>query len=291
MGASRARVAHHVASDPALKRAYETLFGALPDLARVPADAGPLGAADDVRRRAWLALAEEERTAVERVFANVGKALAAYERRLVPRGSAFDLFVAALRAGDPRATELYPAAAQRGLALFMGRANCRSCHVGPTFSDQEFHNIGVPARDGSVAPEPARHGGIEKLLREPFNARGVYSDERDGERARELGQLAATPEAWGAWRTPSLRNVARTAPYMHQGQFATLREVVEYYSTLKGSVPIGHHGEKVLTPLNLSTGEIDDLVAFLVSLDDPALAVELLRSPETPSATVNAPTR
>jgi cytochrome c peroxidase len=291
MGTSRCRVAHHVASDPELKRAYESLFGALPELTRVPLDAGPLGGADDPRRRAWLALAEADRTAVERVFANVGKALAAYERKLVSQGSAFDLFVSALRAGDPRATATYPEAAQRGLALFLGRANCRSCHVGPTFSDQEFHNIGVPARDGLVAPDPARHAGIEQLLRTPFNSRGLFSDERDGERASELGQLAATPEVWAAWRTPSLRNVARTAPYMHQGQFATLRDVLEYYSTLKDSVPVGHHGEKVLAPLHLSASEVDELVAFLETLSDPPLPGELLRAPASPFATADAPAR
>lgn len=297
MGSSRARVAHHVASDAALKRAYEEIFGPVPDLARVPADAGPLGATDDPRRSAWNALTDADRAAVERVFANVGKALAAYERLLLPQNSPFDVFVRALRENDVRGIETYPAAAQRGLALFLGRANCRSCHVGASFSDQEFHNIGVPARvarrapGSSPAPDSARHGGIETLLRDPFNARGAYSDEKDGERARELGQLTATPEVWGALRTPSLRNVARTAPYMHQGQFATLREAVEYYSTLKGSVPIGHHGEKVLTPLNLTESEIADLITFLETLSDPPLPAELLRTPASPLAPANAPTR
>lgn len=283
MGTNRGRVAHHIASDPELKRAYESLFGVLPDLARVPRDAGPLGGAEDPRRRAWLALAKTERTAVERVFANVGKALAAYERRLLPSGSPFDENVARVRRGHESTT--YPEAARRGLVLFFGRANCRSCHVGPTFSDQEFHNIGVPARDGSSARDSARHGGITQLLRDPFNARGPYSDARDGESARELAQLDATPEVWAAWRTPSLRNVARTAPYMHQGQFATLRDVLEYYSTLKDSVPVGHHGEKVLTPLNLTDSEIADLVAFLETLTDPELPAELLRAPSTPFLT------
>lgn len=283
MGASRCHVAHHVASDPELARAYTAVFGPLPDLARVPRDAGPLGADDDPRRRAWLALSDVERTAVERVFANVGKALAAYERKLLPSGSPFDEYVAALRTGDARASAAYPESARRGLVLFAGRANCRSCHVGAAFSDQEFHNIGVPARDGSSARDSARHGGIAQLLRDPFNARGAYSDARDGESARELAQLEATPDVWAAWRTPSLRNVARTAPYMHQGQFATLRDVLEYYSTLKGSVPVGHHGEKVLTPLNLTESEIADLVAFLETLSDPELPAELLRPPARPA--------
>jgi cytochrome c peroxidase len=89
-------------------------------------------------------------------------------------------------------------------------------------------------------------------------------------------------ESWGAYRTPSLRNVARTAPYMDRGQFATLREVLEFYSELKEAEPAGHHGEKVLKPLHFTRAEIDELAAFLETLSDDPPEPALLQQPAGP---------
>ena len=179
----------------------------------------------------------------------------------------FDRFVAALREHDVEAQKQYPESALRGLVLFEGRANCRLCHAGPLFSDGEFHNIGVPTLDKSPPRDPGRREGIQKLSRDPFNAAGMFSDDPRGPRAQEMTQLSSNAETWGQFRTPSLRNVARTAPYMHQGQFATLDDVLHYYSTLEGSVPAGHHGEQVIQPLHLTDVEIADLLAFLETLN------------------------
>lgn len=305
LGGSRTDLARLVATDGELRKAYEALFAPLPetfDEQRFPRGARPAqhpgltSGASDARASAWDAMAPEDRALVERIAANVGKSIAAYERRLSSRGSPFDEFTAALKARDAQRLAAYPPAARRGLALFLGKANCRSCHGGALFSDQEFHNIGVADRgaDGALLREtsdPGRYQGIELLLADPFNARGVHSDARAGEHARELDQLRQNAEAWGQHRTPSLRNVARTAPYMHQGQFATLREVLEFYSTLRGAVPAGHHGETVLRKLDLAPAEIDDLLAFLESLNDPPLAPELCRQPPTPALDASAESR
>lgn len=254
MGTSPAQALAHVANTPEVRAAFEALFGPL---------AKPLAG-----------------EAEQRAFAAIGKCLAAYERRLVTRSSPFDRYAQAVRQGDGEAQKSYPEAAKRGLALFDGRAGCRSCHPGPLFSDAEFHDIGVPRR-GAPA-DPARRRGIELLLASPYRADGPASDARAGEKAGELAALVRSSENFGAFRTPSLRNVARTAPYMDRGQFATLREVLEYYSELKESVPAGHHGEKVLKPLHLSPAEIDDLLAFLETLGDDPPDPALLAQPAAP---------
>jgi cytochrome c peroxidase len=252
MGGERGRLAGVLAGDPELRRAYAKVFGADPD-ARDP-------------------------EAAATVLANTGKALEAYERLLVSGDSEFDRFAAALRAKDAAGEARYPEAAKRGLAIFVGKANCRLCHAGPLFSDGEFHNIGVPTLDRSAPRDAGRLAGIDEVRRDPFNAASAHSDDPKGERARDLPQLVKTSETWGEFRTPTLRNVARTAPYMHQGQFATLRDVLHYYSTLEGTVPAGHHGEQVIRPLHLADAEIDDLLAFLGTLDGVDVP-EPLRTP------------
>lgn len=286
MGASRTDVARTLAGDAGLRGEYEAIFGALPDLsdrARFPIGATPARGADTPEATRWRAMSAQDQQSVDRVFANVGKSLEAFERKLVSRDSAFDRFVAALRAGDVAAQQRYPEAARRGLALFVGKANCRSCHAGPAFTDQEFHNIGVPTLDKSPPRDAGRLAGLAQLRADEFNAAAVYSDDRTGERARDIAQISDTPENWGRFKTPSLRNVAVTAPYMHQGQFATLRDILHYYSTLEGTVPAGHHGEQVIKPLELAPQEIDDILAFLDTLTDTNLPAALL-APPAPTA-------
>jgi cytochrome c peroxidase len=280
MGGDRLAIAKLVAGDDALRAGYERVFGTPPDLsdtARFPAHAKPEGDAAS----AWDAMGPADQDAVSRVFANVGKSLEAFERKLVSDRSRFDFFAKALREHDVEAQKQYPESALRGLVLFEGRANCRLCHAGPLFSDGEFHNIGVPTLDKSPPRDPGRREGIQKLARDPFNAAGPFSDDPRGPRAQEMTQLSSNAETWGQFRTPSLRNVARTAPYMQQGQFATLDDVLHYYSTLEGSVPAGHHGEQVIQPLHLTDVEIADLRAFLETLTDE-VPLSALRSPPTP---------
>lgn len=249
MGGERGKLAAVLAGDAELRGEYERVFGAMPE----PRDAASAAT----------------------MLANTGKALEAYERLLVSGDSEFDRFAAALRSKDAAGEARYPESAKRGLAIFVGKANCRLCHAGPLFSDGEFHNIGVPTLDRSASRDAGRLAGIDAVRSDPFNAASAQSDDPKGGRARELDQLVKTSEMWGEFRTPTLRNVARTAPYMHQGQFATLRDVLHYYSTLEGTVPAGHHGEQVILPLHLTDAEIDDLLTFLGTLDGKDPPAEL----------------
>lgn len=280
MGGDRVALAHALRKHAELRTSYEALFGALPDTASWPAHAKPMpNAPSDPRHIAWSSLPESERHAASRVAANFGKALEAYQRRLVRRHAPFDRFAKALEQADAKATQALSLAAQRGLVLFIGKGNCRSCHGGANFSDGEFHNIGVPALGGGKPTDPGRYGGAQAVLADEFNARSEFSDARAGEAALELETLEVNPQSFGEYRTPSLRNVALSPPYMHQGQFATLRDVVRFYSTLEGATQVGHHQELTLQPLKLSESEIDDLVAFLESLTGEPPAERWLTPP------------
>jgi cytochrome c peroxidase len=117
------------------------------------------------------------------------------------------------------------------------------------------------------------------VLADRFNALSSFSDARDGEAAAKLRHLAKSSDLWGEFRTPSLRNVARTAPLMHEGQLADIDAVLRFYSAREGAAPLGHHQEKVLQPLGLTPAQLADLRAFLESLTDAPLDPKLLRPP------------
>ncbi|MCI0631140.1 MAG: c-type cytochrome [Phycisphaerales bacterium] len=281
-GGNRLKVAHVLFNDVEFRRAYELIFGAMPNLAdheRFPPEGRPIPEAPHhALHVAWNGMSAADQQAVNQVFANVGKAIEAYERLLISNRSAFDVFVDGLKSNDAAQQRALSPAAQRGLRLFLDRANCRLCHAGPNFTDGEFHNTGVPPREGA-APDPARFDGAKRVLDNPFNSQGAFSDDPAGD-SNNIKFLLHSPELWGQFKTPSLRNIAKTAPYMHQGQFQTLHEVVRFYSTRQGAVRIGHHQETILNPLNLSEAEIDDLVAFLESLTGEPLPATLLTAPD-----------
>ena len=155
---------------------------------------------------------------------NAVKALAAFVRTLLSGNSAFDRY----EHGDQNALS---ESAKRGLQVFRGKGNCIACHSGPLLSDEDFHNTGV-----SWGQEPLDLGRYEVTKREPDR---------------------------GKFKTPSLRNVALTAPYMHDGSLATLEEVVAFYS--KGANP-NVKLDREIRPLNLSENEKRGLVEFLLSL-------------------------
>jgi cytochrome c peroxidase len=271
LGMTRTTLVRTIAGDASLRAAYESVFGPLPEVDGLPERAMPRPSdpthADHV---AWLGLSDGQRDAVNRVAANVGKALAAYQRLLVSNDSRFDRFVAGLRASDAEAMGALSADAQRGLRLFVGEANCIACHSGPLLSDGAFHSVRVAPRGGGTPMDSARFGGVRALRASPFNAAGPYSDDAASAAARRLEFLANTGENWGKFRTPSLRNAALTAPYMHAGQKPTLRAVLEHYSTFAEALPPGHHApvDDFLQPLDLSESDLAALEAFLESLTD-----------------------
>jgi len=175
-------------------------------------------------------------------------------------------FIAAAEAG-PEQAEADPA--YLGLKTFFRKGQCIACHKGPMLSDDQFHNIGV--KDGSGGKEGVR-AALGDLLDWPFNASGAYSDRRTGTEAGRLqrlrADLAQKPESFvGAFKTPTLRNVTLTAPYMHTGELATLEDVIELYN--KGGDSTGSFVGVVtetIKPLELTAAEKKALVDLLESM-------------------------
>jgi cytochrome c peroxidase len=204
----------------------------------------------------------------ERVLVNTGKALAAFVERLGTGRTPFDEFRDALARADRVGAGRYPESAQRGLRLFVGKGNCSLCHFGAAFTNGEFHDVGVPFLAAPGRVDSGRHEGIRLLRADRFNLLGPHSDDASGASAVKTRTVERQHANFGQFKTPGLRNVALTAPYMHDGRYATLREVVRHYSDLDME-RIHTHGEQLLRPLKLTEAEIDDLVAFLESLTAP----------------------
>jgi cytochrome c peroxidase len=210
--------------------------------------------------------APAQRGEPELVLVNVAKALAAFQETIVTGRTAFDAFRDAVERGDTADMARYPLPAQRGLRIFVGTGRCNVCHFGPNFSNGEFDDVGVRhfAEKGRV--DTGRHGGIAALVASPFNLLGPYND--DPAKAPGLATRHVEPlhRNWGEFRVPSLRNVARTAPYMHNGSLATLAEVVRHYSDVDEERLHGIPGRRLIRPLRLTPAEQADLVAFLETL-------------------------
>ena len=169
--------------------------------------------------------------------------------------------------------------------LFVGRGRCELCHSGPDFTDGEFHNVGLPVLAG-LAADRGRAQGIRELKTNPFNAAGRYSDRPHGEKAKRLAFLPTpTKDVLGAFKTPSLRNVARTAPYLHDGRFATLRQVVQFYADGRKASHgrlIGEREGTLDLIAHFTPSEVADLVAFLKTLNSAPLPPALTEQPAHP---------
>lgn len=251
MGASTEHLRGVVSGDLAMKADYEALFGPL------PVDGRPAT------------------PSLDRFLANLGKAIEAYERRIISTDSPFDRFVGAMRSGNtPGEFPAVSESARRGLQLFTGRGQCVLCHAGPNFSDNEFHNIGLPG----IQADQGRFAGILKVRDDRFNGLGEFSDDRSPETNIKLRYLVVKMNHLGEFKTPTLRNVAETAPYMHDGRFATLRDVLDFYSGLPGEPVLGHR-EDTLVPLRFTDQEKADLEAFLRTLTGVPLDKSLTRPP------------
>ncbi len=169
----------------------------------------------------------------------IAEAIAAYERTVVSTNSAFDKYVL----GDAKAMD---ESAVRGMALFKGKARCILCHNGPNFTDNQFHNLGVP----QAGP-----------MKEDFGRFSVTRQEQDK----------------GAFKTPTLRSITETAPYMHDGVFKTLEEVIDFLDQGGGSNP---HLSPMVKPLGLTKEDKADLVAFLKALTGAPIKFEMPKLPQ-----------
>ncbi len=277
-GGSRTQYAHLI--DQRYRSEYESLFGPLPNLSdatRFPAAAGPV--ADPAARTAWEGMAPEDREAITRIYANIGKAIAAYERKINPGPARFDQYVEAALNGDTAGMRASLAPDEvAGLRLFVGKAGCINCHNGPLLTNNDFHNTGVPAAPG-LPEDTGRAQGVRQVLQDEFNCLSPYSDAAP-EDCGELRFAKTDDHALERqFKPPSLRDVAERAPYMHAGQFTSLREVLDHYNR----APDAPHGHSELKPLGLSGQELAQLEAFLRSLSGPLNTPPELLTPPAPS--------
>jgi cytochrome c peroxidase len=251
MASSAPHVARLLREDPSYRRGYERVFQRPPP-------------SDD-----------------EELLADAGKALAAFQETLVTGRTPFDEFRDALERNDLEGMRRYPAAARRGLRIFVGKGNCSVCHFGPQFTNGEFADTGVPfftPRGAQPGVDAGRHQGIRRLKQSAFNLLGRFNDDPARASATGTRHVELQHRNFGEFRVPGLRDVARTAPYMHNGSLSTLSDVVAFYSDLDEE-RLHADGEKILRPLRLSPAEAEELLAFLESLSTPGPAVAVGRRP------------
>lgn len=272
MGSSRIAVLQKVMSSDDYRQAYEKIFKKLPNpdkLMILPKNANPLGTDED--KRLWRSVPRRDRNEINLHYANIGKLLEAYMSKLQHQDSRFDQFVDALvKDGQVEADKVMTADEQQGLRWFIsGQSRCLNCHNGPRFTNDGFHNIGT-AENAEGERDFGRALGIQSALLNEFNCKSKYANS-NGECAK-LDYISAaeiTGMLDGSFKVPGLRNVARTAPYMHDGRFADLASVLEYYR----SPPDKSNGLETheLTPLKtLDDKAIGQIEAFLKTLNSPA---------------------
>ena len=184
-GGDRSQYVRIIYNDDSYKKAYESLFGELPDISdsrSFPLTAGPV--ADQASNERWQGMSEKDRRAITRVFVNIGKAIAAYERLLMPTASRFDQYVEALLNSESAGGNILTNDEVAGLKLFIGKAMCITCHQGPLFTNNSFHNVGTPdpatikpkylppilhVLKDKPALDEGRYKGIRQVLQSEFN--------------------------------------------------------------------------------------------------------------------------
>ncbi len=235
-GGIRKQYVDLIAADPDYLAQYVAIFGELPDLSM-----------DD---------------GVTQVFVNLGKAIAAYERKIMPAASRFDQYAVAVMTGDERGMrEAYSTDEAAGLELFINEASCVNCHNGALFTNNEFHGTNV---FGTV--DQGRLIGASLVVEDEFNCFSQWSDADSAECVDLRFILTDSPELDAAFKTPTLRNVAEMAPYTHNGAFRDLAGILEHYNRGGLGSGIGIVGHNDLLPLNLSDEQLGQLEAFLRTL-------------------------
>jgi cytochrome c peroxidase len=331
-----------IQNDAHYHSAYNAVFTGdpLPEVAPATTDVPLTGKPGQA---AFDGMTADNKRMVTRVHVNFAKAIGAYEYTLLSRDSAFDKFIE----GDETAI---PPAAKRGARLFVGKASCIDCHNGPLFSDGEFHDVGVPqvgdhvptvtdcypgrtncdctpgAEKGTCMPSGAWSGLLKLAAAKDstdtsgnpvinwnnFRRDSTWSDGAPDQAFIDKYYSPPTDARLkGTWRTPSLRDVAITAPYMHNGLYKTLDDVLWHYnvggsasSAAQFNVPecapgatsdpdagapclpadAGAPGRAAqLKPLGLTEDEMDDLIAFLRTLTGAPLPLTQTSKPVPPT--------
>jgi cytochrome c peroxidase len=267
---------------------YEPIFGALPPLddttrfpALTPEATGCVivssssteqyvchGVPGDAAEYDGMAPADQ--IAATRVMVDAAKAIAAYQRKLRCGESRFDAWID----GDDAALD---DAELRGAALFVGKAQCSTCHSGPDLTDHQFHNVGLAPKHVAQAfvdqGDDGAQTGLAGLATDPLNVQSAFSDGDDGRLPASVPSSMA-----GAFRTPSLRCDATHPSFMHTAQLRAVADVIAFFDA-GGDPPGPYPGQSELQPLGLDADEQADLAAFLAALDGPGPDAALLVAP------------
>lgn len=262
-GGNRNQFAKILYNDKTLRQQYESLFGPMPNLhdeKRFPINEGKITEA--AISKAWNNMDKEAKQQITTIFVNIAKAIAAYESLLIPGPARFDQYVAGLLRKDKTKQNMLNRKEIKGLKLFIGKAMCTMCHNGPLFSNFEMHNIGTLLHNDTQF-DWGRYDGAQSVLDSPFNCRSRYND-NPNKSCKELEFIVlGKKHTVGSFKTPSLRNVSKTAPYMHDGRYSSLKRVIKHYA----HPPKQRIGKIDLMEIQLDEKEQDYLEAFLHSLD------------------------
>ncbi len=252
------------------RKEYKEIFGDLPEISNNDFNPKASPVIDDKEAKAlWISMSPDKQELITRLYANIGKSIGAFVRTIQPGKSSFDRYAEAVFKGDMENMEKILTDDEAfGLKLFIGKAQCINCHNGPLFTNNDFHDVGVPKRP-KFDKDPGREQGIPQVLSNEFNCLGKYSD-ADPDECLELQFIDTDAEKYrGAMKTPSLRNVADRPPYMHAGQFATLSDVMKFYQKQAAGKSGADTGRPDIVHGILSDNDLVLLEAFLKKLDGP----------------------
>ena len=270
MGLTRIEVLQVIAKTPKYYEAYNKLFGTLPEwiiLNKTQLNpASPIGG--EVEKATWKTIPPRDKRTINTAFANIGKTIAAYERKLLPAPALFDRYVELLvNQGKDKAQKVFTPRQLAGMKLFVsGKSQCLTCHNGPLLSNQSFHNIGTGSSEENIQ-DMGRVLGIQAVLLDQFNCQGRYNDasRRSCEKLKYINRQEIGALMNGAFKVPSLRNLSHTAPYMHDGRFTTILEVLKHYQNPPDKTRTIHE----ISKLELSDQDLENIAEFLLTLSGP----------------------
>lgn len=268
---SNATIGDNTGGEADYRGRYTAIFGA-PDCTNT----GTAPSSGNSYKATFDTMSSTQQGTINLIFANFGKAIAAYERLLVSKNSAFDQWAN----GNENAMTV---AQKRGLKIFIGKGNCVRCHSGSNFSDGSFHNLGVPQVGGfSGSNDQGRSDGVSALFDStksaPFNTASVYNDDPSVNRVSSLSVSTSAASDVGKFKTPTLRSVNKTAPYFHNGTFSNLWDVVNFYNFAGDAGNFPGTKDTILTTRHMTNEEMEDLVNFLKALEGEALSDSLTKT-------------